>query len=382
MPPPSSCCSAPVGRRSFLVVFPFFSYRPYLAYARQSVGQVPQGGLKVERNGGRSTSATPVRGTPPTKLIADLDARAKPGERLLVGPVDLRQTIYSDVFFYYLFPELTPATYFIEMDPGLANKEGTRLTGDVTSADWLILTRYWSGWIEPNTSTVFGDDRPNQAVEELFCLEGTYQNDLIRLYQPVRRRRGHRAVRGAVRAGVRLRRRGQCPGTAAPRWHQSVRPRAVRRVPCRLGTGRGVIAVQIASRRQTARGRWRIPENTNRRIGGDHTVCEPRRRPVSTARRPGRAWWRTAMPCMPGGHLRAHEPGPHDEHATRRVPSSAIAEALREPVEPGLRGAVDEVGLAHPLAGHATTARPAGRAPARGTAPATARPTDDRRRRS
>ena len=34
------------------------------------------------------------------------------GERLLVGPSDLRRTWYSDAFFYYLFPELTPATYF------------------------------------------------------------------------------------------------------------------------------------------------------------------------------------------------------------------------------------------------------------------------------
>jgi len=42
---------------------------------------------------------------------------SKPGERLLVGPSDLRRTWYSDAFFYYLFPELTPATRFIEMDP-------------------------------------------------------------------------------------------------------------------------------------------------------------------------------------------------------------------------------------------------------------------------
>jgi hypothetical protein len=168
---------------SMLVVFPYFSYRPYLAYSRQSIGDVPQGGIKVERNGRAFYLGDTRPWNAANEVIADLDARAQPGERLLVGPVDLRQTIYSDVFFYYLFPELTPATYYIEMDPGLANAEGTRLTGDVESADWLILTRYWSGWIEPNTSTVFGDDKPNQAVEENFCLRGSYQNDLIRLYQ-------------------------------------------------------------------------------------------------------------------------------------------------------------------------------------------------------
>ena len=57
-------------------------------------------------------------------MIADLDRMSKPGERLLVGPSDLRRTWYSDAFFYYMFPELTPATYFIEMDPGLANAPG------------------------------------------------------------------------------------------------------------------------------------------------------------------------------------------------------------------------------------------------------------------
>jgi hypothetical protein len=149
---------------------------------RQSLGQVAVG-LPVERNGRTFYLGDTRPWEAANEVVAALDAVAQPGERLLVGPVDLRQTIYSDVFFYYLFPELTPATFYIEMDPGLANAEGTRLTGDVASADWLILTRYWSGWIEPNTSVVFGDDRPNQVVEEQFCLRGSFQNDLVRLYQ-------------------------------------------------------------------------------------------------------------------------------------------------------------------------------------------------------
>ena len=118
-----------------------------------------------------------------TEVVAELDALSKPGERLLVGPVDLRNTSYSDAFFYHLFPDLTPATFFIEMDPGLADIEGSRLADDVASADWLILTRFWSGWIEPNASTVFGPDAPNRIVEENFCLQNSYQHDLVRLYR-------------------------------------------------------------------------------------------------------------------------------------------------------------------------------------------------------
>ena len=117
------------------------------------------------------------------EVIADLDRMSRPGERLFVGPVDLRSTVYSDAFFYHLFPELDPATYFIEMDPGIANAPNSRLADDVRSADWLILTRFWAGWIEPNDSTVFGSDAPNQVVENDFCLRGSYQYDLVRLYQ-------------------------------------------------------------------------------------------------------------------------------------------------------------------------------------------------------
>jgi hypothetical protein len=69
------------------------------------------------------------------------------------------------------------------MDPGLANRNGSRLADDVASADWLILTRFWSQWIEPNDSIVFGSDLPNQIVEQKFCLRGSYQVDLARVYQ-------------------------------------------------------------------------------------------------------------------------------------------------------------------------------------------------------
>jgi hypothetical protein len=57
--------------------------------------------------------------------VKDLNAMSRPGERLLVGPLDLRRTWYSDVFIYWLFPELKPATYYVEMDPGLANAPGS-----------------------------------------------------------------------------------------------------------------------------------------------------------------------------------------------------------------------------------------------------------------
>jgi len=165
-----------------VLVVPFFTVRTYADLAWRSVTN-DRPTLTVERDGRTFNLGDyrPWRAT--QEVVADLDRLARPGERLFVGPVDLRQTAYSDAFLYYLFPDLEPATYFIEMDPGLANDEGSRIADDVASADWLILTRFWSGWIEPNDSIVFGSDLPNQIVERDFCLRGSYQADVLRLYQ-------------------------------------------------------------------------------------------------------------------------------------------------------------------------------------------------------
>jgi hypothetical protein len=116
-------------------------------------------------------------------VVATLDELAEPGERLFVGPQDLRRTWYNDTFFYWMFPELDPATFFTEMDPGIANAPGSRLADDVASADWLILTGFWNGWREPNTSMDFGSDAPNQVVRDQFCLVESFEDGLVDLYR-------------------------------------------------------------------------------------------------------------------------------------------------------------------------------------------------------
>lgn len=165
-----------------LVVTPSYTARTWVALASDSIrGVAPE--FEVSRHGRNFYLGDERPYLASRAVIADLDRLSRPGERLFVGPVDLRSTVYSDAFFYHLFPELDPATYFIEMDPGIANVEGSRLAADVRSADWLVLTRFWAGWIEPNDSVVFGPDEPNRVVEDDFCLRGSYQHDLVRLYQ-------------------------------------------------------------------------------------------------------------------------------------------------------------------------------------------------------
>jgi 4-amino-4-deoxy-L-arabinose transferase-like glycosyltransferase len=164
------------------VVAPLFTYRYYLQPVRVAVGDLPTA-FPVERDGRRFYlgDVPPFRAT--RDVVATLDELAEPGERLFVGPQDLRRTWYNDTFFYWMFPELDPATFFTEMDPGIANAPGSRLADDVASADWLILTGFWNGWREPNTSMDFGSDAPNQVVRDQFCLVESFEDGLVDLYR-------------------------------------------------------------------------------------------------------------------------------------------------------------------------------------------------------
>ena len=108
------------------------------------------------------------------RVVDELAKRSKPGEKLIVAPFDVSRTPYSDAFFYYLFPELVPGTFYIEMDPGIANAPGSKLAHDVETSDWLIQSNVWTGWTEPNASRDIGPDLPNEIVRRDFCEVGRY----------------------------------------------------------------------------------------------------------------------------------------------------------------------------------------------------------------
>ncbi len=102
-------------------------------------------------------------------ILTTLDNFAEPGDSVFVGPEVLARTNYSETFLYHLLPDYEPASYHIQMNPGLANREGGRLAADIEQADWLILTNLFNGWSEPNSSTSDGDLRADAVVESSFC---------------------------------------------------------------------------------------------------------------------------------------------------------------------------------------------------------------------
>jgi hypothetical protein len=123
-----------------------------------------QTAIFVEQNGRAFPFASAAEARDAARLFKKLQAVSKPGERLFVGPGDLRRTNYCDTFIYHLFPELHPASYFLEMNPFSANRPHSRLAADVSSADWLVLDQEMDNWREPNRSMEFGDDAPNRVV--------------------------------------------------------------------------------------------------------------------------------------------------------------------------------------------------------------------------
>ena len=165
-----------------LVVSPFYTYRYYLLHTRVSVGDLPLPFL-VERDDRKFWFGNPEVANALVEMIPELEARSEPGDRLIVGTADLSRTVYSDVSIYFLFDDLEPATYFIEMDPGLADAEGSGLADDIEQADFLVLTNFWSGWLEPNTSVKRQSQEHNQAVADNFCLVGQYESNLLLLFE-------------------------------------------------------------------------------------------------------------------------------------------------------------------------------------------------------
>ncbi len=165
-----------------LVICPFFTYRMYLLHSRVAVGDLPLP-FEIERDGRRFWVGDPAVQQAITQMMPVLDARSEPGDRLIVGPGDLARTVYADTYVYWLFSELEPATYFIEMDPGLADAAGSGLADDLVTADFVVLTNTWSGWSEPNASVDRRSEEHNQAIADHFCLIDSYNTNLVLLFE-------------------------------------------------------------------------------------------------------------------------------------------------------------------------------------------------------
>ncbi len=153
----------------FVVVIPFYPARTYVDLTMLSLGR-DRFGTPITQGDRTFYFGDPNSAAEAQKVVDRLAEESRPGESLIAGPVDLSRTNYNDSFFYYLFPDLVPGTRYIEMDPGIANTEGSGLADELRTNDWLILSRSSDLWNEPNDSTIPGSQEPNQVVADQYCM--------------------------------------------------------------------------------------------------------------------------------------------------------------------------------------------------------------------
>ncbi len=156
-----------------VLLIPHFTGWSYVDFSAQTFGR-HRLAFPITRNGrtfyyGREDVANAAR-----ELLAEVPKVAQPGDRLFVGPTDLRKTPYSDAYLYYLLPEYPPGTYFIEMDPGVANEKGSRMPSDLAHSQIAILSGVWNDWSEPNDSRKFGSDASTKVLHRDFCRVRTF----------------------------------------------------------------------------------------------------------------------------------------------------------------------------------------------------------------
>lgn len=151
------------------VVAPFYTYRSYAEATAQSFGYRHTEGM-IEHDGRQFPYKRLDAVAAVNEMLPVVDALTTPGDRLIVGPGDLRLTPYSEAFLYYLLPDLVPGTRYIEMDPGIANAPDSGLAEEIAVADVVILSTIRDDWNEPNQSRRLGPSAPNEVLARDFCL--------------------------------------------------------------------------------------------------------------------------------------------------------------------------------------------------------------------
>jgi hypothetical protein len=170
-----------------LVFVPHFTFGPYSDVVLQTFDHHRE--VYVMHNAGRSfyygrrDAAEAVNA-----MLPLVDQIARPGDKLFVGTGDLRKTPYSEAFLYYLLPQTRPGTRYIEMDPGVANREDSGLADDLAASDLAILSSIRDDWNEPNASLDVGSDQAAHVLARDFCMvgswgKGLFDRGLYELYQ-------------------------------------------------------------------------------------------------------------------------------------------------------------------------------------------------------
>ncbi len=109
-----------------------------------------------------------------TGLARTLDHLARPGQRLFVGPADLRTAYYNDTDLYFLFPHLVPGSTYLEMDPGVSNARGSGLARQLAADAFLVLSTRYDAPSSPASAAPLGPAAPDRVVTTDFHRVGAW----------------------------------------------------------------------------------------------------------------------------------------------------------------------------------------------------------------
>jgi len=157
------------------LLFPTYTARRYVSAVQDSV-HLP---TTIEiTNEGRSWYVGDDPGVAHSidALLRAVERDVLPGSRVIVGNTDMRRVPYNDTFLYYLLPRFVPGTASMEFEPGLTNRRGTTLTGEMERADAFIASDRWLSWDEPNDSMKPGDPGPAEVLHRDFCVKDDFGN--------------------------------------------------------------------------------------------------------------------------------------------------------------------------------------------------------------
>jgi hypothetical protein len=124
--------------------------------------------------GDRSTLVASAERTAMSQLLDSVHRVATPGSRVFVGAQDLSVPTLTPIGLYHLLPEYTPATYYLELPPGVSERAGSGLARDLESADLLVLATVPADLnrrLFPRFAP--GSTEGNNAVEAHFCPRDT-----------------------------------------------------------------------------------------------------------------------------------------------------------------------------------------------------------------
>ncbi len=142
----------------------------------------------VVRNDGRSFDASSARSARQQQRVLDwLDTHVRPGQKLFVGPADLRWAFSTPTELYFLTPRLRPAGFYLELGPGDDTPVFThRLMDDLHRADVLVLDDlslpFYREQIWPEARA--GSALPNTFVRRHF--HAVYQTGAYSIWLSVR----------------------------------------------------------------------------------------------------------------------------------------------------------------------------------------------------